>query len=78
VSPGDTVAERSFVRSIEPDLLKHIADPSDAVLIAAAIKTRSVIYTKDKHHLFTTKLENYLNVYNIKVFKTYGLSEKKP
>jgi len=70
-SPGDRESEKLFVNSIDPTLLKDVADASDAVLIAAAIKTGSQVLTKDKHHLFTTKLENYLKKYDIKVFKEY-------
>jgi predicted nucleic acid-binding protein len=71
VNPGDRIAEKNFVNSIDPDLLADVPDASDAVLIATAIKTNSIVLTKDKHHLFTTKLENYLNKYNIKVYKEY-------
>ncbi|HIH31526.1 TPA: type II toxin-antitoxin system VapC family toxin [Candidatus Woesearchaeota archaeon] len=71
VHPGNRFQEQEFVKSIDPGLLKEVPDASDAVLIAAAIKTRSTVLTKDKHHLFTTKLENYLNKYEIKVFKEY-------
>jgi predicted nucleic acid-binding protein len=71
VLPGNRDQEKFFVRSIDPELLKDVADASDAVLIAAAIKTGSAVMTKDKHHLFTTKLENYLHKYNIKVFKEF-------
>ncbi|MFH1211775.1 MAG: PIN domain-containing protein [Candidatus Woesearchaeota archaeon] len=69
VHPGNKDQEKSFVNSVEPDLLKEIPDPSDAVLMAAAILSHSSVLTKDKHHLFTTKLENYLNRYRLKVFK---------
>ncbi len=71
VSPGDAKAEKEFVNSIDPDLLELIADPSDAVLIAAALQTSSHVLTKDKHHLFTTTLENYLEGHTIRVFKEY-------
>jgi len=69
VSPGDFKGEKDFVNSVDKDLLKHIADPSDAVLLAVAIKTHSIVLTKDKHHLFTVDLENYLRKYNLKVYK---------
>lgn len=70
VHPGNWEEEKSFVNTIEPNLLKEINDPSDAVLIAVAIKTMApVILTKDKHHLFTVKLEDYLEKYRIKVYK---------
>ena len=66
---GDYDQEKEFVNSIDSELLKHIADPSDAVLLAVAIKTNSIVLTKDKHHLFTVELENYLRKYDIKVYK---------
>jgi len=69
VHPGDWEQEKSFVNSVDFELLKHIPDASDAVLLAVAIKTNSIVLTKDKHHLFTVELENFLNKYDLKVFK---------
>ena len=66
---GDWVSEKKFVNSIDKDLLKYVADPSDAVLMAVAIKNNSIVLTKDKHHLFTVMLENFLKKYNLKVLK---------
>ena len=37
VHPGSPESEKSFVRGIDNDLLLNVPDPSDAVLIAAAI-----------------------------------------
>jgi len=71
VHPGNRVAEKEFVNSIDSSLLSEIPDASDAVLIAAAIKTDSTVLTKDKHHLFTVKLENYMKKYNLEVYKEY-------
>lgn len=71
VVPGDVFAEREFVKSIDPALLADVPDASDAVLIAAAIKSSSTVLTKDKHHLFTTKLENYLQKYDVAVHKEF-------
>lgn len=69
VSPGWRMQEKDFVLAVNHDLLKSVEDPSDAVLMAAAIQTRSDVLTKDKHHLFTTKLENFLYDYGIRVYK---------
>lgn len=69
VNPGDWKAERTFVELADPALLAHVHDPSDAVLIAAAIKTHSNVFTKDKHHLFTVELEEFVKQYDVKVFK---------
>jgi predicted nucleic acid-binding protein len=71
VHPGNRIAEKAFVNSIDVDLLREIPDASDAVLMAAAIKTDSTILTKDKHHLFTVQLENYIKKYNLEVYKEY-------
>ena len=67
--PGDWKGERAFVELADPALLMHVHDPSDAVLIAAAIKTHSNVFTKDKHHLFTVELQEFVKHYDIKVLK---------
>jgi predicted nucleic acid-binding protein len=72
VHPGDVDAERRFVHDTDPELLMDVSDASDAVLIAAAIRTKSKVLTKDKHHLFTVKLENYLNKHGLEVHKEYN------
>jgi len=69
VHPGDYETERAFVNSVDEELLKKVSDPSDAVLIATAIKTKSIVLTKDKHHLFTAVLEEFLRKYDLKVYK---------
>lgn len=69
VHPGNREEEVNFVKSVDENLLKEVHDPSDAVLIAAAIKTRSIVLTKDKHHLFTVVLESFLEKYSLKVYK---------
>jgi predicted nucleic acid-binding protein len=71
VQPGNYEDEKFFVHSIDPELLKEIPDASDAVLMATAIKTNSTVLTKDKHHLFTIKLENYVKKYDLKVYKEF-------
>jgi predicted nucleic acid-binding protein len=70
VHPGNFEEEKDFVRAIDNNLLLKIPDASDAVLIAIAAKTHSTVYTKDKHHLFTTVLENFISQYDIQVLKT--------
>ena len=69
VRPGEWKRERSFVNETDPELLRVVRDPSDAVLLAVALRTRSVVLTKDKHHLFTVALENHLREYGLRVFK---------
>lgn len=71
VHPGNILQEREFVSTADPEILKDVPDASDAVLIAAAIRTQSIVLTKDKHHLFTVKLENYLNKHGISVHKEF-------
>jgi len=69
VHVGDWDGEKNYVKSVDKEILKIVPDASDAVLLAAAVKTHSIVLTKDKHHLFTVILENFLNKYGIKVFK---------
>ena len=69
---GKEVAKRIEIinhNAFDKELLIHCKDPSDCVLLAAAIKTNSVVITKDKHHLFNAKLENFIKKYDIKVYK---------
>jgi hypothetical protein len=68
-TPGDREGEKQYVRSVDPRLLEIIPDPSDAVLLAAAIETRSDVFTKDRHHLYTAALGNYAKEWNIRVWK---------
>lgn len=68
IMPGNRQHEVEFTKLADPSLLTHVADPSDAVLVAAAILANAkVILTRDKHHLFTTELENFLKNYNVQV-----------
>lgn len=69
VHPGDKQGEHNFVEKMSPELIQLVPDPSDAVLAAAALQTKSDLLTKDKHHLFTTELENFFNAAGIKVWK---------
>lgn len=68
VKPGNKDDEKKYVSSFDPKLLEVIPDPSDAVLLVAAVKNRANVITRDKHHLFTVDLENYLNGYGIQVY----------
>ena len=68
VSPGDRIGEKNYVSSFDKELLKLIPDPSDAVLVVDAVKLHANILTRDKHHLFTSVLNNYLTEKNISVF----------
>jgi len=71
VHPGDVDDEKDYVMRIDPFLAQDIPDPSDAVLIAAAIATQSKVITKDKHHLFTVLLKNYLHRWGLTVGKNF-------
>lgn len=71
VYPGDQQQEHAFVKSILPelDIVEH--DPSDAVILVAAIKTDADVLTRDKHDLFNVRLENFLEKYDVKVLNTF-------
>ncbi len=69
IHPGNMEAEKKYVNEIDPYLIQDIPDPSDAVLVAAAIRTKSIVLSKDKHHLFTALLENYLHRWNLRIVK---------
>lgn len=69
VHPGSHEAELAYVQNIDPYLAQDVPDASDAVLVATAVKTHSTVVTKDKHHLFTVILENYLQRWGLKVIK---------
>ncbi|MGM5481381.1 MAG: PIN domain-containing protein [Nanobdellota archaeon] len=71
VSPGDPAGERSFVSSVDDRLLSLIPDPSDAVLFAVAIRHHANLITRDKHHLFTTVLENYSHDLGLSVLNNF-------
>lgn len=60
IKPGDSAGEKEFVASYDEHILQIVPDPSDAVLLVAALRLKADILTRDKHHLFTTKLENYV------------------
>ncbi|MCF7901524.1 PIN domain-containing protein [Candidatus Woesearchaeota archaeon] len=69
IKPGERKEEINYANKTDQKILQIIHDPSDAVLVAAAIKSNSNILTKDKHHIFTAALENQLEEYKIKIFK---------
>lgn len=67
VHPGDWQAEVAFMRAADPFLPQYVKDNSDGVLLAAAIRTRSNILSRDRHDVFNTQLENFLAHYGIEV-----------
>ncbi len=71
VHPGNPDEEKEFVHSFDEELLKIIPDPSDAVLAVIASKHKANILTRDKHHLFTTTLENYFSKQGIQVLNNF-------
>lgn len=71
VHPGNSEKEKNFVASIIPDLNCIEHDSSDAVILAAAIKTHANILTRDKHDLFNAHLENCLKKYDLIVSNTF-------
>ncbi len=68
VLPGNVQEEHSFVRFVLPELDSKERDPSDAVLLAAAIKTGANVLTRDKHDIFNVIISNFLKTYNVKIF----------
>ena len=71
VSPGDVDGEKKFIGDFDSNLLEIIPDPSDAVLLVAALKTHTNVLTRDKHHLFTTRLENYVSDFKLSVLNNF-------
>jgi PIN domain nuclease of toxin-antitoxin system len=71
VHPGNWGEEHKFVSSVLPEIDTVEHDPSDAVILAAAIRTKADILTRDKHDMFNARLENFLNKYDIKVLNTF-------
>ena len=71
VIPGDREAERRFVSEFDEKLLHIVPDPSDAVLFVQALQIHATVLTRDKHHLFTTRAENYINEYGIEVLNNF-------
>lgn len=71
VHPGEVVSEREFVNDFDPAILHLVRDPSDAVSLVVALQHGANIITRDKHHLFTTALENYLNEKGLRVLNTF-------
>lgn len=69
--PGNRKSEGKYVNSVQPSLLIDVPDPSDAVLIAAGIATGASILTRDRHHLYTARLENHLRAHDISVYKDF-------
>lgn len=71
VHPGNREEERSYVMGFDPEILKDIRDPSDAVLFALAVKVHADILTRDRHHVFTALAENYAQEHRIKVYNEF-------
>jgi predicted nucleic acid-binding protein len=71
IHPGNKEKEKTYVISIITDFNCMEHDPSDAVLLATAIKINADILTRDKHDLFNAHLENCLKKYQIKILNTF-------
>lgn len=69
VTPGQRKEEKRYVDSVNKNLLRLIPDPSDAVLAACALQHNANIVTRDRHHLYTAKLENLFQENGISVSK---------
>lgn len=75
INPGEWKKEKEYLNDADENILKKVSDASDGVIVAAAIKLRANILTRDKHHIFTTNLENELTKYQIKVLDTFPCKE---
>ena len=78
VMPGEREKEIRYVRDFDEQILKIVRDPSDAIILVAGLKMRADILTKDKHHLFTTNAENFLNKYGIRVLNELSHAGRTP
>ena len=67
--PGNQKQEHAFVKSILPELDRQEHDPSDAVILAAAIRAKADVLTRDKHHIFNVHMANFLD--DVKVLNTF-------
>lgn len=67
VHPGEIDQEIGFVVGVDEQLIHLIPDHSDAVVAAVAVRVGANILTRDKHHLFTTVLSDYLHEKNLTV-----------
>ena len=67
VHPGSREGEEEFIKQIDPHILEIVRDPSDGVLFAVALKLRSNILTRDKHHLYNQMVEHYANEHSVNV-----------
>ncbi|MFH1770094.1 MAG: PIN domain-containing protein [archaeon] len=72
VHPGNMKMERSFAKSTIPELNTNEHDPSDAVILAAAIHVGADVLTRDKHDMFNARMENFLHLYEVKVFNRFA------
>lgn len=71
VKPGNSNLEHIFVKTVLPELDEKEHDPSDAVLLATAIRTGADVLTRDKHDMFNSRMENFLKDYNVKVLNSF-------
>ena len=72
VHPGHAKDEHSFGKSIIPELDANEHDPSDAVILAAAIHVGADVLTRDKHDMFNARMENFLHTYEIRVLNKFA------
>jgi predicted nucleic acid-binding protein len=68
VHPGNPQQEKEYIQLNQPELLELIPDNSDSILVIAGIQTKANILTRDKHHLFTAQLNNFLLEKEIQVY----------
>jgi len=71
IHPGNKDKEKKYVTSIMKDFNCKEHDPSDAVLLATAVRVNADILTRDKHDLFNAHLNNCFKKYEIKILNTF-------
>lgn len=77
VSLGEINKEKKYADDLSKKILAKVHDPSDAVLVVAAINSGSNILTRDKHHLFTTQLSQELKEYGLNVYNDISTYESQ-
>lgn len=78
VHPGSWQMEHEFVVETLPEMDRNIHDPSDAVLLAAAVRVHAYVLTRDKHDIFNAHVENFMQKRDIKVFNSYHMTQEYP
>ncbi len=66
ISPGNRLEEISYVNDSE--ILNHVGDPSDSVLVKFCVEHGYDLVTRDKHDIYKASNGNFFK--NIKILKS--------